>query len=130
MFTWKSHTGFKFHFGQNDRYEIHTILSFISRQFTWTQIKSWLNTEVRFSIEMKSHTGLSSFRLSEHGYMRPEVNSNQFEILLQDKISLLCEVTSLSAFTWLQAEWNSIQYKFHFDQIDRSKISNSSEFSI
>ena len=64
MFTWKSHAGFKFYFGQNDRYEIHTVLSFISPQFMWTQVKSWLNTEVRFSTEMKSHTGLSSFRLS------------------------------------------------------------------
>ena len=51
-------------FGQNNRYEIHTVLSFISPQFMWTQVKSWLNTEVRFSTEMKSHTGLSSFRLS------------------------------------------------------------------
>ena len=64
MFTWKSHAGLKFHFGQNDRYEIHTVLSFISPQFMWTQVKSWLNTKVRFSTEMKSHTGLSSFRLS------------------------------------------------------------------
>ena len=63
MFTWKSHAGLKFHFGQNDQYEI-TVLSFISPQFMWTQVKSWLNTEVRFSTEMKSHTGLSSFRLS------------------------------------------------------------------
>ena len=54
----------KIHFGQNDRYEIHTVLSFISPQFMWTQVKSWLNTEVRFSTEMKSHTGLSSFRFS------------------------------------------------------------------
>ena len=35
----------------------------------------------------------------EHVYMRPEVNTNQFEISLQGKISLRCEVTSLSAFT-------------------------------
>ena len=54
----------KFYFCQNDRYEIHTALSFISPQFMWTQVKSWLNTEVRFSTEIKSHTGLSSFRLS------------------------------------------------------------------
>ena len=32
-------------------------------------------------------------------YMRPEVNSNRFEISLLGKISLRCEVTSLSAFT-------------------------------
>ena len=49
------------------RYETHTVLSFILPQFMGTQVKSWLNTEVRFSTEMKSHTGLSSFRLScEH----------------------------------------------------------------
>ena len=35
----------------------------------------------------------------EHIHMRPEVNSNRFEISLRDKISLRCEVTSLSAFT-------------------------------
>ena len=39
-------------------------LSFISPQFMWTQVTSWLNTEVRFSTEMKSHTNLSSFHLS------------------------------------------------------------------
>ena len=35
----------------------------------------------------------------EHVYMRPKVNSNQCEISLRDKISLLCELTSSSAFT-------------------------------
>ena len=64
VFTWKSHAGLKFHLGQNDRYIIHTVLSFISPQFMWTQVKSWLNTEMRFSTEMKSYTGLSSFPLS------------------------------------------------------------------
>ena len=49
---------------RNDRYEIHTVLGFISPQFLWTQVKSWLNTEVRFSTETKSHTGWSSFHLS------------------------------------------------------------------
>ena len=37
-----------FHFGQNDWYEIHTVLSLTSPQFMWTQVNSWLNTEVRF----------------------------------------------------------------------------------
>ena len=32
---------------------------------------------------------------SEHIYMRPKVNSNWFEISLQGKTSLRCEVTSL-----------------------------------
>ena len=54
----------KFHFCQNDRYEIHTVLSFISPQFIWTQVQKWLKTEVRFSTEMKSRTVLSLFRLS------------------------------------------------------------------
>ena len=58
------------------------------------------------------------------------VNSNWFEISLRDKISLRCEITSLSAFTWLRVEWNSLRCKFHFGQIDRSKISNRSEFSM
>ena len=38
-------------------------------------------------------------KLLEHVYMRPKVNSNRFEISLWGKISLRCEVTSLSAFT-------------------------------
>ena len=59
-----AYDGLKFHFGQNDRYEIHDGSIFISPQFTWTQVKSWLNTEVIFSTEMKSHTGVNSFRLS------------------------------------------------------------------
>ena len=70
MFTWKSYAGLKFHFGQFDRYEIHTVLSFISPQFMWTQVKSWLNPEVRFSTEMKSHTVLSSFHLSSQRTVR------------------------------------------------------------
>ena len=56
--------------------------------------------------------------------MRPEVNSNRFEI------SLRCELTLLSAFTWLRTEWNSLRCKFHFGKIDRSEISNRSEFSM
>ena len=35
----------------------------------------------------------------EHVYMRPEVNSNRFEISPRGKISLRCKVTSLLAFT-------------------------------
>ena len=35
----------------------------------------------------------------EHVYMRPEVNSNRFEISLRDKTSLRYKVTSLLAFT-------------------------------
>ena len=64
MFTWKFHAGLKFHFGQNDRYEVHIVLSFILPQFMWTHVNSSLNTEVIFSTKMKSHTGLSSLSLS------------------------------------------------------------------
>ena len=66
----------KFHLCQNDRYETHTVLSFISFQFMGTQVKSWLNTEVRFSTEMKSHTGLSSFCLSCERNLRNEILFN------------------------------------------------------
>ena len=48
----------------------------------------------------------------EHVYMRPEVNSNRFDISLRGKVSLRCKVTSLSAFIWLWAEWKSLRYKF------------------
>ena len=97
----------KFHFCQNDWYEIRTHVEFqthmrikrniqqictysfrfgkiiscrfeISFRSKWpiwnrcrfefyfasTQVKSWLNTKVRSSTEMKSHTGLSSFHFS------------------------------------------------------------------
>ena len=67
LFTWKSHAGLKFHFGQNYRHEIHTGLSFILPQFIWTPAKSWLNAERRFSTKMKLHNGLSSFHLSCEG---------------------------------------------------------------
>ena len=67
FFTWKSHAGLKLHFGENDRYEIHTGLHLISPQFMRTQLKKWLSTEVRFSTEIKSYTSLSSFRLSCEG---------------------------------------------------------------
>ena len=43
------------------RAEIDTVLSFISPQFMWTRVKSWLNTEARFSTEMKSRTALVHF---------------------------------------------------------------------
>ena len=59
----------KFHLCQNDRYETHTVLSFISLQFMGTQVK-------RFSTEMKSHTGLSSFCLSCERTLRNEILLN------------------------------------------------------
>ena len=45
------------------RSKFHTGLGFISSQFMWKQVKSWLKTEVRFLTETKSHTGLNSFFL-------------------------------------------------------------------
>ena len=43
--------------------------------------------------------GQSYMEMLEHVYMRPEVNSNRFEISLRGKISLRCKVTSLFVFT-------------------------------
>ena len=80
---------------------------------------------INLCILMKA--SISSLRARLH---ETEVNSNWLEISLRDKISLLCEITSLSTFTWLRLEWNSLRCKFDFGQIDRSEISNCSEFSI
>ena len=60
------------------RYEIHTGLSFILLQFIWTQVKSWLNTEVRFSAKLKSHTDLNSFRRSCKRALRIVRNKERF----------------------------------------------------
>ena len=81
--------------------------------------------QIRYSIAHPLITALDSRESSlVHVYMRPEVNSDRFEI------SLRCKITSLSAFTWLRAEWKSLLCKFHFGQFDRSEISNRSEFSM
>ena len=45
-----------------------------------------------------------------------KMNSSRFEISLWCKISLRCEITSLSAFTYFRASWNSLQCKFYFGQ--------------
>ena len=56
--------------------------------------------ELSSELRLISTDCLTDFKRElEHVYMRPEVNSNQFEISLQGKISLPCEVTSLSALT-------------------------------
>ena len=130
MFSWKSHAGLKFHFGQIDRCEIHTVLSFISPHFMWTQVNSWLNTEVRFSTEMKSYTGLSSFLLScQHNLTVYMENS------LRSEISL-----------WpIWPKWTLHQSEFHYARshvnadnevtshqseiLPRSEISNRFEFT-
>ena len=55
----------------------HPYRSFNSPQFMWTQVKRWLNTKVRFSTEMKSHTGLSLFHLScEHTLIKQYIIPN------------------------------------------------------
>ena len=51
---------------------------FISPQFMWTQVKSWLNTKVRFSTGMKAHTGLSSFCLSCECTLRTLLKIQEF----------------------------------------------------
>ena len=51
----------------------------------------------------------------EQVYMRPEMNSNLFEISLRGRISLQCKITSLSAFTWPQAKWNSFRGSSIYD---------------
>ena len=72
----------------------------------------WTNNTYE-GIQWKLESGsLSSYwkmckkYLLQHVYMRPKVNSNWFEISLRDKILLRCQVTLLSTFTWLRAEWN------------------------
>ena len=62
----------------------------------------------------------------EHVYIETRSKLKPVWVSLRDKISSLCEVTSLSAFTWLRAEWNSLRCKFHFGQFDRSQMSNRS----
>ena len=59
------------------------------------------------------------WKVSEHVYMGPEVNLNQYEISFRrGKISLPCKVISLPAFTWPKAKWNSFRCKFYFGQFD------------
>ena len=45
------------------------------------------HTEVKFYLEVKSQTGLSSLRVLEHVYMRPEEKSNRLEISNRFEIS-------------------------------------------
>ena len=51
-----------------------------------------------FLVKVKGHLTWISLVL-EHVYMRPEVNSNRFEISLRGKNSLWCKLTSLSRST-------------------------------
>ena len=88
LFTGKSHANLKFHSGLNDGYEIHTGLSFISSQFMCTRVKSWLNTEKKFSIEVKSHTGLNSFCLSCERTLKCIINITESTFLLYLELTL------------------------------------------
>ena len=68
------------------------IWSFISLQFRWAQVSGWLNTQVRFSIEMKSHTDLSLFRLLSEGtlsFLDKDINWQIFTINVNRAISRL-----------------------------------------
>ena len=97
-----------------DRCSLHIRWNFIIIKPSWRNV--WFNNYHQ-----------ATFVAFQHIYMKPEVNSNRFEISLWDKISLLCEVTSLSAFTWLPSEGNSLRCNFHFGQIDQGEISNRSD---
>ena len=80
LFTWKTHYGLKFHFGQFDQSEISTEVSFTPPDVMWTLIMKLPHTEVRFYPEMKSQTGLSSPRVS-------------CKRALRNILNLLCQVT-------------------------------------
>ena len=80
LFTWKTHCGLKFHFGQLDRSEICTEVSFTTPDVMWTLIMKLPHTKVKFYPEMKSQTGLSSLRVS-------------CERALRNILNLLCQVT-------------------------------------
>ena len=64
LFTWKTHCGLKLHFGQFDRSEICTEVTFTSPEVMWTLIMKLPYIEVKFYPEVKSQTGLSSLRVS------------------------------------------------------------------
>ena len=56
LFTWKTHCGLKLHFGQFDRSEICTEVSFTSPEAMWTLIMKLPYIEVKFHLEMKSQS--------------------------------------------------------------------------
>ena len=60
----KTHCGLNFHFGQFDRSEFCTEVSFTTPEVMWTLIMKLPHTEVKFYPEVKSQTGLSSLRVS------------------------------------------------------------------
>ena len=63
LFTWKTHCGLKFYFGQFDRSEICIEVSFTPPEVIWTLIMKLPHTEVKFYPEVRSQTGLSSLQI-------------------------------------------------------------------
>ena len=64
LFTWKSHCGLKFHFGQIDQSEICTEVSFNYPELMGTLIIKLPYSKVKFYTKVKSQTGLSSLWVS------------------------------------------------------------------
>ena len=67
--------GLKFHFGEFDRSEICTEVSFSPPEVMQTLIMKLPHTEVKFYPEVKSQTGLSSLRVScKRAYCQYQAN--------------------------------------------------------
>ena len=64
LFTWKSHCGLKFHFGQIDQSEICTEVSFNYPELMGTLIIKLPYSKVKFYTKVKSQTSLSSLWVS------------------------------------------------------------------
>ena len=98
LFIWKTHCCLKFYFGQFDRSEICTELSFTLPEVMWMLTMKLPHTKVRFYPEVKSQIGLSSLLVSCNRALRDEMNSNPYEISFRLKILLRCSVNSLFVF--------------------------------
>ena len=85
MFTWKTHCGLKVHFGQFDRSEICTEVSFTPPEVMWTLIMKLPHTEV------KSQTGLSSLRVSCKCALNDDFLITQ--VLVHSYICRFCNIT-------------------------------------
>ena len=124
LFTWKTHCGLKFHFGQFDRSEICTKMSFTPPNVMWTLIMKWPYTEVKFYPKVKSQTGLSSLRVSckcalmiEHFFLRlptffKNAQSFQHKVNLHKKKTWegVLKESYFEVTTW--KEWTSKSYLF------------------
>ena len=58
LFIWKTHCDLRFHFGQFDRSEVCTEVSFTPPEVKWTLIMRLPHTEVKFYPQVKSQTSL------------------------------------------------------------------------